>query len=131
MISRAYVRSNGLLSDGFAAGGSGLRSYHYRLLAGIEETGPTSQADLARETNVDRSDVVTVLAELERLRLVVREVDPGNRRRNIVSITKAGIKRLQALDKVVDDVQEQVLAPLSQAERRQLTSLLRKLGEAG
>jgi DNA-binding MarR family transcriptional regulator len=58
-------------------------------------------------------------------------VDPENRRRNIVSITKAGNKRLGALDKMVDEVQERVLAPLSENERRQLTRLLRKLADAG
>lgn len=131
LISRVYARSHGLLNDGFAAGALGLRSYHYRLLAALEESGPTSQADLGRTTNVDRSDVVTVLGELERLGLAARKVDPENRRRNIVSITKAGSRQLRALDEVVDDVQERVLAPLSQNERRQLIRLLRKLAGAG
>lgn len=130
LISRAYTRSHRLLNEGFAAGGAGLRSYHYRLLAALEESGPRSQADLGRATSVDRSDVATVLAELERLGLVARDVDPDNRRRNIVSISKAGSKRLRALDELLDEVQEQVVAPLSPNERRQLTRLLRKLGEA-
>jgi DNA-binding MarR family transcriptional regulator len=116
------------LNDGFAADGAGLRGYHYRLLAALDETGPASQADLARGTGIDRSDVVAVLGELEARRLVTRAVDQNNRRRNIVSITAAGRKRLAALDRVVDDVQERVLAPLSQTERRQLTRLLQKLG---
>jgi DNA-binding MarR family transcriptional regulator len=131
LISRTYARSHALLNDGFAASGTGLRSYHYRLLASLEESGPTSQADLGRYASVDRSDVVTVLGELERLGLVQRTVDPSNRRRNIVSITPAGGKQLRALDEVIDDVQERVLAPLSDNERRQLTKLLRKLADAG
>jgi MarR family transcriptional regulator, lower aerobic nicotinate degradation pathway regulator len=131
LISRAYARSHGLLNDGFAASGAGLRSYHYRLLAALEEWGPASQADLARSTSVDRSDVVTVLGELERLGLIQRTVDPDNRRRNIVSITPAGSEQLRALDRVIDEVQDRVLAPLSQNERRQLTTLLRRLVDAG
>ena len=131
LISRAYARSRGLLNDGFAANGAGLRSYDYRLLAALEESGPASQADLARSTSVDRSDVVTVLGELERLGLIERTLDPNNRRRNIVSITRAGSAQLGALDRVIDEVQERVLAPLSQNERRQLTKLLRRLVDAG
>jgi DNA-binding MarR family transcriptional regulator len=127
LISRTYARSRHLLNDGFAASGTGLRSYHYRLLAALQEWGPASQANLGRSTSVDRSDVVTVLSELERLGLIQRTVDPTNRRRNIVSITPAGSKQLQALDNVIDEIQEQVLAPLSQNERRQLTKLLRRL----
>ena len=72
-----------------------------------------------------------VLDELERLGLAARDADPENRRRNIVLITGDGSKQLRALDKVVDDVQERVLAPLSQNERSQLTRLLRKLADAG
>jgi len=130
LISRAYARSHGLLNDGFAAGDAGLRSYHYRLLAALEEWGPVGQADLGRSTGVDRSDVANALGELERLGLVERTVNPDNRRRNIVAITPAGSEQLQALDHVLDEIQERVLAPLSQTERRQLTTLLRKLADA-
>ena len=131
LISRTYGRSRGLLNAGFAASGAGLRSYHYRLLAALEEWGPVGQADLGRSTSLDRSDVVAVLGELERFGLVERTVNPNNRRRNIVSITPAGGKQLRALDQVVDEIQERVLAPLSQDERRELTKLLRKLADAG
>lgn len=130
LISRTYGRSHGLLNEGFAASGAGLRSYHYRLLAALEEWGPVGQADLGRGTSVDRSDVVALLGDLERLGLVERTVNPGNRRRNIVSITPAGSSQLRVLDHVVDEIQERVLAPLSPNERRQLTKLLRKLAAA-
>jgi DNA-binding MarR family transcriptional regulator len=127
LLSRNYARSNGLLQDGFAAGGDGLRSYHYRLLAALEEWGASSQADLARSTGVDRSDVVSVLGELGERGLITRAVDPTNRRRNVVTITLAGREVLRTLDDVVANVQERVLAPLSEAERRQLGRLLHKL----
>jgi DNA-binding MarR family transcriptional regulator len=131
LISRTYVRSHGLLNDGFAASGTGLRTYHYRLLAALEESGPMVQAELGRNTSVDPSDLVAVLSELEQRGLVQRTADPSNRRRNIVSITRAGSKQLRALDNVIDEIQERVIAPLSQSERRQLTKLLRKLVDAG
>jgi DNA-binding MarR family transcriptional regulator len=121
------MRSNALLNEGFAADGSGLRSYHYRLLAALEEWGPRSQAELGRSTAVDRSDVVSVLAELEQRGLVKRTVDPANRRRNIVSITPAGLRQLRKLDGVIEQIQAQVLEPLSSGERRQLAMLLHKL----
>jgi len=129
LISLNYARSRGLLQDGFASSGTGLRGYDYRLLAALEELGPASQADLGRSTGVDRGDVVRALDELEHRKLIKRTVDRTNRRRNTVSITPAGRRQLAALDPVVDAVQEQVLAPLSDAERRQLHRLLRKLAD--
>ena len=61
LISRAYARANGLLQEGFAQGGGGLRGYHYRLLAALDEWGPASQASLGRGTGIDRSDVTAAL----------------------------------------------------------------------
>jgi DNA-binding MarR family transcriptional regulator len=130
LISRAYARSSGLLNDGFEANADGLRSYHYRLLAAVEEQGPASQADLGRGTGIDRSDVTAAVGELERRELVQRSVDPDDRRRNVVSITRAGKKQLRILDRVIADVQEQVLAPLTPPERTQFSKLIRRLAEA-
>src|SRR6266542_1296995 len=127
LISRAYARSTGLLNAGFESRGNGLRGYHYRLLAALDEWGPASQADLGRGTGIDRSDVTAALSELESRRLVERSVDPGHRRRNIVTITPAGAERLRELDTVIDGIQEQVLKPLTQAQRRQFTALMVKL----
>jgi DNA-binding MarR family transcriptional regulator len=127
LISRTFARSSGLLAAGFESHGRGLRSYHYRLLAALDEWGPASQADLGRGTGSDRSDVTAALSELESRRLVERSVDPGHRRRNIVTITPAGIEQLRELDTVIDGIQEQVLKPLTPAQRRQFTALMVKL----
>ena len=100
LISRAYARATGLLQEGFAAGGDGLRSYHYRLLAALEEWGPASQAALGRGTGIDRSDVTAALVDLEQRGLVKRDVNEADRRRNVVSITAGGLRRLEELDGV-------------------------------
>lgn len=129
LVSRAFARSSALLAAGFEEHGDGLRGYHYRLLAALEQ-GPASQADLGRGTGIDRSDVTAALTELEARDLVARRVDPENKRRNIVTMTPDGISALAALDAVVGRVQEDLLAPLAEAEREQFVGLLRKLLEA-
>jgi MarR family transcriptional regulator, lower aerobic nicotinate degradation pathway regulator len=129
LVSRVFTRSSALLAAGFEAHGDGLRGYHYRLLAALEQWGPASQADLGRDTGIDRSDVTAALSELEARKLVERRVDPGNKRRNIVTITPAGRREVDALDAVVGQVQDELLAPLSPAQRRQLVELLDRLLE--
>src|SRR6201991_2526431 len=124
LISRAFARSSALLAAGFEARGNGLRGHHFRLLAALEQWGPASQADLGRGTGIDRSDVTAALSELESRGLVVRSTDPKHKRRNIVTITPAGIAQLLELDQVIDDVQEQVLSPLTEAQRRQFIPLM-------
>lgn len=127
LISRAYARSSGLLNAGFEAHGSGLRSYHYRLLAALEEWGPASQADLGRSTGIDRSDVTAALAELESRNLIERTVDPEHKRRNIVTLTPEGREQLRDLDTVLDAIQDELLAPLTATQRRQFVTLMSRL----
>jgi DNA-binding MarR family transcriptional regulator len=127
LISRVFMRSSGLLSAAFEAHGGGLRGYHYRLLAAIDEYGAASQADLGRSVSVDRSDVTAVLSELETRGLIERAVDPEHKRRKIVTLTPAGREQLLALDAIVDRIQEDFLAPLTTVQRRQFTDLLARL----
>lgn len=127
LVNRLHARSFGLLSAAFEAHDSGLRGYHYRLLAALEEWGPASQADLGRSTGIDRSDVTNALNDLERRGLVERSVDPDHKRRNIVTMTPAGAGMLAELDQVVDQAQRDLLAPLSAAERRQFVALMGRL----
>jgi DNA-binding MarR family transcriptional regulator len=124
LISRAYARSSGLLNEAFEAHGNGLRSYHYRLLSALEESGPTGQAELGRIAGIDRSDVVAILNELEGHGLIARTTDPGNRRRNIVTMTVAGARRLDELELIVSDVQRKLTAPLSPTQHAQFLKLV-------
>jgi DNA-binding MarR family transcriptional regulator len=97
------------------------------LLAALDEWGPASQASLGRGTGIDRSDVTAALVDLEERGLVQRDVNQADRRRNVVSITAAGVRHLEALDSVVDEIQERLLAPLSEGERRQFITLMRRI----
>ncbi|HEY5987774.1 MAG TPA: MarR family winged helix-turn-helix transcriptional regulator [Streptosporangiaceae bacterium] len=127
LLSQTSVQAHRLLLEGFAAVDS--IGYHYRLLAALEEFGPASQAALSRRTGIDRSDVVAALNDLAGRGLVERSPDPADRRRNIITITPAGTEQLQLLDGVLAGVQDKLLAPLSPAEREQLTRLLARILE--
>jgi DNA-binding MarR family transcriptional regulator len=125
LLSQASARAHGLLSDALAAADS--RGHHYRLLAALDDAGPASQADLGRVSGLDRSDVAVGLAELERRDLVRRNADPGDRRRKRVAMTTTGRRVLRSLDEAVRQAQDQVLQPLSAAERTTLVTLLERL----
>ena len=118
-----------MLFRAFEERGDGLRGYHYRLLAALEQWGPASQADLGRDTGIDRSDVTAVLGELEARELVERRVDPEHKRRKIVTITAAGMAELERLDRIVDDVQADVLVPLTPAQQGLFLDLLHRMLE--
>jgi MarR family transcriptional regulator, lower aerobic nicotinate degradation pathway regulator len=125
LISQTELQAHQLLSDALASADA--RGYHYRLLAALEEFGPASQATLGRRTDMDRSDVAEAVNELTGQGLVERSSDPFDRRRNVVTITAAGTRRLLALDKALAEVQDRLLAPLSPAQRRTLVRMLTRV----
>lgn len=125
LINLVSAHSHRLVSDGFAAAGA--RGYHYRLLAALDEYGPSSQAALGRNTAIDRSDVVAALNELAAKNLIERSPDPSDRRRNIITLTPDGSRHLAELDEVLTGIQNDLLAPLTPSERDQLTGLLTRV----
>jgi DNA-binding MarR family transcriptional regulator len=125
LISQLAAHTRRLVSDAFA--GVGARGYHYRILAALHEFGVSSQIDLAKRVGMDRSDVVAAINELVAEGQVERAPDPDDRRRNVVSITKAGERQLRRLDRAIDGVQEELLEPLGPDDRQLLASLLSRL----
>ena len=125
LISQTSMHAHRLLTDGLATAGS--RGYHYRLLAALQEFGPASQVRLGRRTGMDRSDVVAALNDLAGRGLVERSADPTDRRRNVVTITPSGAAHLLRLDGVLAGTQDELLAPLSAAERNLLAGLLTRV----
>nr|WP_246150536.1 MarR family winged helix-turn-helix transcriptional regulator [Streptomyces qinzhouensis] len=113
------------MAEGFSAVDA--HGYDYRLPATLEESGPASQAGLSRRSGIHVSDLVAAINELADRGLVERAPDPSDRRRNIISLTAAGRRRLRRLEKPLADSQEALPAPLSPEERQQLTALLSRL----
>lgn len=106
---------------------AGVRTLHYHVLASLADDGEAVQATLADRIVLDRSDLVTVLDELEALEYVVRRVDPADRRRKIVAITASGEKQLVAMDELIYAAEAELLEPLSASERKTLLELLGRL----
>ena len=125
LLGRANARSQALLADAFSS--AGMRGYHFRLLAALEQHGPASQAELSRTTGIDTSDVVAAVNHLVSTGLVRRERDGDDRRRNAISITESGLIEVERVGAAVDRVQDVVLQPLSDRERTTLLRLLAKL----
>jgi DNA-binding MarR family transcriptional regulator len=99
----------------------------FAVLAALEEYGPLSQADLGRRLGLDRNDVSGVVTRLASGRHVDRQADPSNRRRNVVTLTASGRRYLEEIQRHADAAQDELLAGLGPAERRQLNELLAKL----
>lgn len=127
LLSQVTTHAHRLVWGAF--GSADARNHHYALLSALEEHGPASQAELGRRCGIDRSDVVAALNELAAKDLVDRSPDPSDRRRNVITLTAAGARHLRELDEVLTGIQDDLLAPLSPAEREQFTGLLTRLAD--
>lgn len=125
LLSQLTMRSDRLITDGLARADA--TKWHYAVLASLQDFGPGSQAELSRRSGIYRSDMVGVLNELVERDLVARAPDPGDRRRNVITISDQGRRHLRVLDTVLDDLHDELLAPLGPTERDQFVLSLTRL----
>ncbi|MFJ2562643.1 MarR family winged helix-turn-helix transcriptional regulator [Streptomyces sp. NPDC087568] len=127
LLAGAAVVADRLVSERLAA--EGARKWHFAVLVALAEAGAASQAELSRRTGIYRSDMVAVLNELAAAECIRREPDPSDRRRNVITLTPTGRRRLERLDTLVSDAQRELLAPLTPVQQDELTHLLTTLIE--
>ena len=127
LLTQTGAHASRIVATGFAAVGA--RGYHYRLLRSLIDAGPASQATLGRRTSIHLSDMVAALNELEAGGYIERSPDPRDKRRNVIAITANGVQRAAELGHQAERIQDELLAPLTEPERAQLTALLGRLLE--
>jgi MarR family transcriptional regulator, lower aerobic nicotinate degradation pathway regulator len=115
---------------GFAAyEGTGLNPYHHAILTVLDQGSLETQGAIADRLGYDRGQLVGMLDELEDQGLVERRRDPNDRRRHIVQMTPAGRKTLEKLRAIAVQLEDELLAPLDESERKELHALLLRLAE--
>lgn len=127
LISKAARRSQRLIGEAMAALDG--RAYHFAILAALDEFGPDSQVRIGRRCGIDQSDMHAMLRELTEQGHVSRTADPQDRRRNLITVTRSGRRRLKELDSALSAVQDDLLKTLSATERDSLAVLLTRVLE--
>ena len=105
---------------------TGLRPRHLIALSVLRERGPITQRDLASTLQMDRTNLVGLLNDLETRKLVERRRSPEDRRRHIVEMTEAGAEQLVRAEGFLVTVEDDVLGALDEEQRRTLHDLLRQ-----
>ncbi|MFF1307632.1 MarR family winged helix-turn-helix transcriptional regulator [Streptomyces sp. NPDC058307] len=122
LLGRAAARGRALVAEALAD--EGLKMWHHVVLSAVRDLAPVAQADLGRGVRLDPKDLVGILNDLQSAGLVLREPDPRDRRKNAVSLTGEGARLLTRCEKAARKANEELLSPLSTAERAQFMSLL-------
>ncbi|WP_329518981.1 MarR family winged helix-turn-helix transcriptional regulator [Spirillospora sp. NBC_01491] len=122
LLGRAAARGHRLVAEALAQ--VGMRMMHHAVLSAIAELGPVSQAELGRSLSIDPKDMVAILNDLQNDGLVTRAPDAKDRRKNTITLSPSGKRRLLQTEKLGQEANDELTAALTPAERTQLMGLL-------
>jgi len=102
----------------------GLRPRHLIALTVLRTRGSSTQQSLAQILEMDGTNVVGLLNDLEASGLVERRRSPEDRRRHVVVLTERGTDELARAEAALAGVEDEVFAALDREQREQLYGLL-------
>ncbi len=99
----------------------------FSVLVRLSEVKTCSQNQLGRLIAMDVATIKGVADRLEKRGFVVRAADPNDKRRSVLSLTKAGLETVEKLHHMGRDVTRETLSPLTASQQRTFLRLLDKL----
>lgn len=99
----------------------------YGILSLLNVRTNLSQIEISRELMIDRSTMVSLVDDLERMNLVIRSRDIRDRRAYSLALTRKGKKILQALSTELASIESEFLEDLTVKESAIFKKVLRKL----
>lgn len=125
LLRRAHQRASAMFVS--ETGDEQITPAQFFALSRLAEFGPLSQNRLGRLAAMDPATIQGVIRRLAERGLIERTSDPTDRRRMVVRLTPKGEALLGRIKWTASSVNAAVLRPLSQAEREQFVSLLKRL----
>jgi DNA-binding MarR family transcriptional regulator len=104
----------------------GLRPRHLVALTVLRERGGSTQQALAATLEMDATNIVGLLNELEAKQLIERRRSPEDRRRHLVELTGTGAEQLAKAESALSTVEDEVLGALDDSQRETLYNLLQQ-----
>jgi len=101
----------------------------WMVLAALDDGRQRTQLELSKVVCVDKTTLINVLDRLERHELIVRTVDPADRRVRIPQITSAGRKIYGKFATARDAAERRALDGIEQADRTLLMELLSRIAD--
>ncbi|HEX4214722.1 MAG TPA: MarR family transcriptional regulator [Candidatus Dormibacteraeota bacterium] len=122
LLYLAHRRARSGTNVALAPHGIDLR--HLGVLGHLAAAGPVTQRDLIDALQMDKSTMVHVIDDLERLGLAERRAAEGDRRANAIYLTPAGAERLEQAMVAAGGAMRKMLGHMSIDDREHLAELL-------
>jgi DNA-binding MarR family transcriptional regulator len=108
----------------------GLKPRETQALLRLRDDGAMSQQALGASLDIDASNLVALLNDLEAGSLISRRRDPEDRRRHVVEVSKRGVKLLCEVERAAAEVEDEFFAALDEDERVALQGLLARVARS-
>ena len=106
---------------------AGLTPTQFSTLVRISEQTRVSQNHLGRLAAMDVATIKGVVDRLKAKGLVQTHADPADKRRMVISLTKAGANLIHDLKDAGHQISRETLSPLSSEDAKTLVRLLKKI----
>ena len=127
LIRRLHQQSTYLFVQRTQAAGYDLTPVQFASLDAINTHPGKDQAGIAEIIGYDRATIGGVITRLETKGWISRVVSERDRRGRELTLTAKGKRVLLALQLIVEDLQKDILEPLSAAEREAFITLARQV----
>ena len=101
----------------------GLSVVGWRVMAHLGHRAPLSAKGLAERAAMNHVQVTRAVDQLVLAGLVIRKPDVADRRRIVLRLSRKGRRAYQQIVPLAKSIENALLEPLTEAERRLLTSL--------
>jgi len=105
----------------------GIKPSRWRVMSVLRSRGTLTIGKIAEHTLMEQPTVSRVITQLEKEGLAARKVSAGDSRATEVSLTPAGVLKLDAIVKTAHHHQQEALAGLSRSELDALRALLGRI----
>lgn len=125
LLKHAHLELDGLTTDELRP--LGISPRDLGVLRVLNSREPTSQQEVARLLDVDRTTMVALIDGLEAKGAVSRTPSADDRRRNVVALTPAGVELLAAAKDAAERANRRLLASVSDSDAQQLRNTLHQI----
>lgn len=125
LLRRAHQITAALFLE--EAAGLGITTTQYGTMVVLRARGSLDQVRIATLVGIDRSTTALVVSKLEEAGYIERRDDPADKRRKIITLSKAGHVMLDRLEKPAQRARERALEAFSDKDAAKLLKLLEHL----
>lgn len=125
LIRRAHQTSMALFAQ--ELGDYDVTSLQFAIMQALVDEPGADQITVAQRVALDAATSGSVIMRLEDRGWLRREPSPTDRRRKLLWLTEQGEKMAMEMKKPAKNVQQRLLAALSEAERVQFVALLKRV----